>query len=447
MNAKLSETSHILTARPASPLRGRVRAPGDKSMSHRALILGAMATGVTEIEGLLEGDDILATARAVAAFGAGVERLGPGRWRVTGRGGFRTPDGAIDCGNAGTGVRLLMGAAASFDLQTVFDGDASLRKRPMTRVTGPLAAMGARFDWLEREDRLPVRLTGGGLAGASYRQTVASAQVKSALLLAGLNAAGDTVVEEPEKSRDHTERMLRAFGAEVAVEPIGDGWRISLSGGQRLSGTAVAVPGDPSSAAFPLAAGLVVPGSEVTVERVMLNPLRTGLFETWREMGADLTISNRRQTGGEEVGDITARHSMLRGVDVPEDRAASMIDEYPILAAVAAFAEGRTVMRGIGEMRVKESDRIALMARGLAACGVAVEEEPKGLIVTGCPVRGGAVIDTAHDHRIAMSHLVLGLAAEESVGVRDPEMIATSFPGFVELMRTLGAEVEGEERA
>ncbi|WP_374274802.1 3-phosphoshikimate 1-carboxyvinyltransferase [Brevundimonas sp.] len=447
MNAELSETSHILTARPASALGGRVRAPGDKSMSHRALILGAMATGVTEIEGLLEGDDILATARAVAAFGTQVERLGPGRWRITGRGGFRTPDEVIDCGNAGTGVRLLMGAAAGFDLQAVFDGDVSLRKRPMTRVTEPLAAMGARFDWLEREDRLPVRLTGGGLSGATYRQTVASAQVKSALLLAGLNATGKTIVEEPERSRDHTERMLRAFGAEVGIEPMADGWRIILVGGQKLSGATVAVPGDPSSAAFPLAAGLIVPGSEVTVEGVMLNPLRTGLYETWREMGADLTIANRRESGGEEVGDVTARHSALRGVVVPEDRAASMIDEYPILAATAAFAQGRTVMRGIGEMRVKESDRIALMARGLAACGVAVEEEPDGLIVTGGPVRGGAVIDTAHDHRIAMSHLILGLAASEPVSVRDPEMIATSFPGFVDLMRTLGAEVEGEDRA
>lgn len=430
-----------LTARRSPALQGSTRAPGDKSMSHRSLILGAMATGVTEIEGLLEGDDILATARAVEAFGATVERLGDGRWRVTGRGGFRTPQGVIDCGNAGTGVRLLMGAAAGHPITATFDGDASLRKRPMKRVTGPLAQMGARFDWRVDEDRLPVSVSGGGLKAIDYVQGVASAQIKSAILLAGLNAEGVTTVEEPERSRDHTERMLRAFGAEVGVLPMGDGWRVTLKGGQALTGTAVAVPGDPSSAAFPLAAGLVVPGSVVTVEGVMLNPLRTGLFETWRDMGADLTIANRRMAGGEEVGDITARHSALKGVVVPEERAASMIDEYPILAATAAFAEGTTVMRGVGEMRVKESDRISLMVAGLRACGVQVEEEPEGFIVTGGPVRGGATVHTAHDHRIAMSHLVLGLAADEPVSVDEPGMIATSFPGFVEMMRGLGGEI------
>lgn len=416
-------------------------APGDKSVSHRSLILGAMAEGVTEIEGLLEGDDILATARAVEAFGATVERLGPGRWRVTGRGGFKTPDGVIDCGNAGTGVRLLMGAAAGYRLTAAFDGDASLRKRPMKRVTGPLAAMGARFDWTVQEDRLPATLTGGELNAIEHVQTVASAQIKSAILLAGLNAAGTTVVIEPEKSRDHTERMLRAFGATVDVVDEGEGWRIALRGDQRLTGTAVAVPGDPSSAAFPLAAGLIVPGAEVTVRNVMLNPLRTGLFETWREMGADLTVSNVRESGGETVGDVTARHSALKGVVVPPERAASMIDEYPILAATAAFAEGPTVMRGVGEMRVKESDRIALMAVGLTACGVRVEEEPEGFIVIGGPVRGGARVTTHGDHRIAMSHLILGLAAEQAVTVDEPGMIATSFPGFVDLMRGLGAEI------
>lgn len=431
-----------LTARPGAALTGSVPAPGDKSVSHRALILGGMATGVTDIEGLLEGEDILATARAVAAFGAGAERLGPGHWRVTGQGGFKQPDGVIDCGNAGTGVRLLMGAAAGYPITVTFDGDASLRKRPMKRVTGPLSYMGARFEWQGEEDRLPLQLTGGALAGLTFTQTVASAQVKSALLLAGLNASGDTDITEPERSRDHTERMLRAFGAEVQVTEQGEGWRIRLQGGQSLNGNAVSVPGDPSSAAFPLAAGLIVPGSVVTVENVMLNPLRTGLFETWREMGADLKITNWRDSGGEAVGDITARHSALTGVVVPEARAASMIDEYPILAATAAYASGPTVMRGIGEMRVKESDRIALMARGLAACGVDVHEEPEGLIVTGGPVVGGATIDTAHDHRIAMSHLVLGLAAQRPVTVRDPEMIATSFPGFVALMQGLGADIE-----
>jgi 3-phosphoshikimate 1-carboxyvinyltransferase len=431
-----------LTARPSSGLKGVVRAPGDKSMSHRAMILGAMATGVTEVEGLLEGDDVLATARAVEAFGATVQRLGEGRWRVTGRGGLTSPAGVIDCGNAGTGVRLLMGAAAGYDLTATFDGDASLRKRPMGRVTDHLERMGARFDWSGAKGLLPAVLTGGRLTAIDHVQSVASAQVKSAILLAGLNAEGVTSVTEPEKSRDHTERMLRAFGAEVDVQDQGDGWVIRLKGVQPLTGTSVAVPGDPSSAAFPLAAGLIVPGSEVTVEGVMLNPLRTGLFDTWREMGADLTISNRRTSGGEAVGDITARHSALKGVVVPQARAASMIDEYPILAATAAFAEGETVMRGVGEMRVKESDRIRLMVDGLRACGVAVDEEPEGFIVSGGAVPGGATVHTAHDHRIAMSHLVLGLAAEAQVTVDEPEMIATSFPAFVEMMRGLGGSVE-----
>ena len=434
-----------LTARRSPALSGRVRAPGDKSISHRALIFGAMAAGVTDIEGLLEGDDILATARAVMALGAKVERLGEGRWRVTGRGALSQPSEVIDCGNAGTGVRLLMGAAAGYPIRVTFDGDASLRKRPMKRVSGPLAKMGARFDWRAAEDRLPVTATGGELWAIDYVQTVASAQVKSAILLAGLNAEGLTTVTEPEPSRDHTERMLRAFGVEVGVLPVDGGWRVSLRGGQALTGTAVAVPGDPSSAAFPLAAGLIVPGSEVTVEGVMLNPLRTGLFETWREMGADLTVSNRCMAGGEEVGDLTARHSALRGVVVPSHRAASMIDEYPILAATAALAEGPTVMRGIGEMRVKESDRIALMAAGLAACGVRVEEEPEGFTVLGGSVSGGANVPTHGDHRIAMSHLVLGLTAREAVSVDEPGMISTSFPDFVRLMCGLGADIAASE--
>jgi len=432
-----------LTARRSPALKGVVRAPGDKSMSHRAMILGGMASGVTEVEGLLEGDDVLATARAVEAFGATVERLGDGRWRIDGAGGFRTPQSVIDCGNAGTGVRLLMGAAAGYPLTATFDGDQSLRKRPMKRVTGPLADMGARFGWLAAEDRLPVALTGGALKAIDYVQAVASAQVKSAILLAGLNAEGVTTVVEPEKSRDHTERMLRAFGAEVGVEAQGEGWKVSLTGGQPLTGTFVSVPGDPSSAAFPLAAGLIVPGSEVTVEGVMLNPLRSGLFDTWIEMGADLTIANERESGGERIGDVTVRHSALKGIVVPESRAASMIDEYPILAATAAFAEDATVMRGVGEMRVKESDRISLMVNGLRACGVSVEEETEGFIVAGGPVRGGAIVATAHDHRIAMSHLILGLAAQQPVSVLDPEMIATSFPGFVEMMRGLGGSIEG----
>lgn len=439
----MAQPTH-LTARNGRPLKGTVRAPGDKSMSHRAFILGAMARGTTEIDGQLEGEDVLATGRAVEAFGAIVERLGEGRWRVTGRGGFRTPASVIDCGNAGTGVRLLMGAAGGYPVAATFDGDASLRKRPMGRVTDHLERMGARFDWSGARGLLPATLAGGALSAIDHVQTVASAQVKSAILLAGLNATGTTSVTEPERSRDHTERMLRAFGATVDVIEDGEGWTIHLTGGQVLTGTKVSVPGDPSSAAFPLAAGLIVPGSEVTVEGVMLNPLRTGLFETWIEMGADLTIANRRQSGGEDVGDITARHSRLNGIVVPETRAASMIDEYPILAATAAFADGVTVMRGVGEMRVKESDRIALMVAGLRACGVTVDEEPEGFVVTGGPVPGGGTVHTAHDHRIAMSHLVLGLAADRAVTVDEPGMIATSFPGFVAMMCGLGGDIAEE---
>jgi len=438
-------TSAALSARPGAPLCGVVRVPGDKSMSHRALILGALATGVTQIDGLLEGDDVLATARAMAAFGAEVVRQDPGEWKVTGAGAFTEPADIVDCGNAGTGVRLIMGATAGFDLSATFTGDSSLRKRPMGRVLDPLAQLGAQ--WLGRTGgRLPLTLKGGDLKAIRYILPMASAQVKSAILLAGLNAKGETVVVEPEATRDHTERMLRAFGASVEVADTAEGRVIRLAGGQKLSGAPVSVPGDPSSAAFPLVAALITPGSEVTVEGVMLNSLRTGLFDTLIEMGADLTISNRRLAGGEEVGDITARHSALQGVVVPPQRAPSMIDEYPILAVAAAFAQGATVMRGIGEMRVKESDRIALMAAGLAACGVGVEEEAEGFTVLGTaganhPVRGGAMVATHGDHRIAMSHLVLGLSARHPVEVDEPGMIATSFPGFVDVMQSLGADI------
>jgi 3-phosphoshikimate 1-carboxyvinyltransferase len=434
-----------MKARPGGPLRGRVRAPGDKSISHRALILGALARGETLIEGLLEGDDVLATADAMRAFGAQVEQLGGGSWRVLGKGGFDEPGDVIDCGNAGTGVRLIMGAAAGFAISATFTGDASLRGRPMMRVLRPLGEMGAA--WMCREGgRLPLTLQGGDLTAISYRLPEPSAQVKSAVLLAGLSAEGVTEVIEPEPTRDHTERMLRAFGAVVDVEDRGDGRHIRLAGGQRLAGAKVRVPGDLSSAAFPLVAALVTPGSEVTVEGVLLNPLRAGLIETLREMGADIAIANLREDGGESVGDITARHSALTGVVVPPGRAPSMIDEYPILAVAAAYAEGPTVMRGIGELRVKESDRIAMMAAGLAACGVAVEEEPEGLIVAGTAranhaVKGGGLVHTHGDHRIAMSHLVLGLGAQAPVAVDEPGMIATSFPGFGELMAGLGADI------
>ena len=438
-------TSAGLTAKRGGPLRGRVRAPGDKSISHRSLILGALARGTTQIEGLLEGDDVLRTAAAMRSFGAKVERLGEGRWRVEGAGGFSEPSDVIDCGNAGTGVRLIMGAMAGFPFAATFTGDESLRGRPMRRVLGPLGQMGARF--MGRSNgRLPLTLEGGALQYLSYRLPEPSAQVKSAVLLAGLHAQGGAQVIEPEATRDHTERMLRAFGAVVEVEDKEDGRWITLPGGQALTGTTVRVPGDPSSAAFPLVAALVTPGSEVTVEGVLLNELRIGLFTTLQEMGADLAITNVREESGEQVGDITARHSALKGVAVPPERAPSMIDEYPILAVAAAFADGSTAMRGIGEMRVKESDRIALMAAGLASCGVGVEEEPEGLIVVGSargnhPVAGGARVTTKGDHRIAMSHLVMGLASDAPVAVDEPGMIATSFPGFVELMRGMGAEI------
>ena len=434
-----------LTARPGGPLRGRIRAPGDKSISHRALILGALARGETRIAGLLEGDDVLRTAAAMGAFGAEVIRDGEGGWRVVGRGRFVEPADVVDCGNAGTGVRLIMGAAAGFALTATFTGDASLRGRPMLRILRPLSQMGASY--LCRDGgRLPLTLKGGALAAIAYRLPEPSAQVKSAVLLAGLNAAGVTEVIEPEPTRDHTERMLRAFGAEVEVRDAADGRHIRLAGGQPLTGAAIRVPGDPSSAAFPLVAALITPGSAVTVEGVLLNPLRTGLFVTLREMGADLAIENQREDGGELVGDVTARHSALRGIEVPAMRAPSMIDEYPILAVAAAYAEGPTVLRGIGELRVKESDRIAMMAAGLAACGVGVEEEPEGLIVSGTAranhkVAGGGFVRTHGDHRIAMSHLILGLGAEAAVAVDEPGMIATSFPGFNALMAGLGADI------
>jgi 3-phosphoshikimate 1-carboxyvinyltransferase len=435
-----------LTARPGSPLRGRVKAPGDKSISHRALILGALAAGETEITGLLEGDDVLHTASAMAAFGAQVQQRGEGRWRVVGQGGLTEPADIIDCGNSGTGVRLMMGAAAGFPLSVAFTGDASLRGRPMMRVLRPLGEMGASF--LCRDGgRLPLALRGGALKTIAYRLPEPSAQVKSAVLLAGLNGAGMTEVVEPQATRDHTERMLRAFGAVVEVENRADGRHIRLAGGQALRGCAIRVPGDPSSAAFPLVAALITPGSEVTVEDVLLNPLRTGLLKTLIEMGADLTIANAREEGGERVGDVTARYGPLKGVDVPPERAPSMIDEYPILAVAAAFAEGETLMRGLQELIVKESDRLAMTVQGLSACGVVVEQEGESMKVRGAAggnhrVRGGAAVPTHGDHRIAMAHLMLGLAAEQAVSVDEPGMIATSFPGFADLMVGLGADIE-----
>jgi len=434
-----------LIARPGGPLRGELHAPGDKSISHRALIMGAMANGATRIDGLLESADVLHTARAMRAFGARVSQLGDGVWRVDGYGGLAEPADVVDCGNAGTGARLIMGAAAGYPFATTFTGDASLRGRPMMRVLTPLGQMGA--SWTCRDGgRLPLSLRGGGLTGIAYCLPRPSAQVKSAILLAGLNASGETRITEPERTRDHTERMLRAFGAALAAVDADDRRVITLAGGQTLSGTHIHVPGDPSSAAFPLVAALITPGSEVTVRGMLLNPLRSGLLDTLSEMGADLTVSEVRDEGGECVGDITARHCELTGVVVPPERAPAMIDEYPILAVAAAFARGPTVMRGIGEMRIKESDRIAGMVSALAASGVMTEEEPDGLIVMGTSganhaVRGGGSVRTLGDHRVAMSNLILGLGARSPVRVDEAAMIGTSFPGFADLMARLGADI------
>jgi len=431
-----------LKARSAGPLKGRVRPPGDKSISHRALILGALAHGDTEIEGLLGAEDVLNTAGAVRAFGAQAAQGADGLWRVKGAGGLRQPPETIECGNSGTAVRLLMGAAAPYPLSARFDGDASLRKRPMNRVIAPLTQMGARFD--AATGRLPLIMHGGKLKGITYRSPVASAQVKSAVLLAGLGAEGDTVLIEPERSRDHTERMLGVFGADIGQTEL-DGARHPRVRASKLHGARVYVPADPSSAAFPAAAALICGKSEVVIEDVLINPLRLGLYETLLEMGAKLTFEETRDPIGEPIANLVVRASELSGVTPPTRRAPSMIDEYPILSVIAAFAEGETRLTGAAELRVKESDRITLMVDGLKACGVDCEELEDGLIVRGRgpkSVRGGAEIRTLGDHRVAMSFLVLGMAAKEPVIVDEGEMIATSFPGFADMMRGLGAKVE-----
>ena len=428
----------LLRATPGAALSGEINVPGDKSISHRALILGGLAAGETQIAGLLESRDVLDTAAAVRAFGAEVSRDGDGAWRISGA-AWRTPDGPIDCGNSGTGVRLLMGAAAGFPLTTTFTGDASLSGRPMGRVLAPLVRMGARF---AGGDRLPITLEGGGLTGLVHVNRPASAQVKSAILLAGLHAEGPVEVLEPEPTRDHSESMLKAFGCDITVTEEEGGRRVALGATRALKATRIEVPGDPSSAAFPLVAALITPGSNVTVRNVLINPLRAGLFETLIEMGADLELTNRRLAGGEPVADIRARHSPLRGVAVPAERAPRMIDEYPILAVAAAFAEGETLMHGLAELRVKESDRLGATGTGLVACGVEAMVDGDSLRVRGRrqPV-GGATITTHGDHRIAMSFLVLGLAGEKPVAVDEPNMIATSFPGFTALMQSLGAAI------
>mgnify|MGYP002777854285 CR=1 FL=1 len=436
-----------LWSRPAGPLRGTAQVPGDKSISHRSLILGALAVGETRVSGLLEGEDVLDTARAMRAFGATVEREGAD-WVVhgVGTGGFREPEDVVDCGNAGTGVRLVMGAMATTPVTATFTGDASLRRRPMGRVTEPLALFGARAHGREG-GRLPLTLVGAREpVPVRYALPVPSAQVKSAILLAGLNAPGETVVIEREATRDHTERMLRGFGAEVRVEDTPEGRAIVVVGEPELRPQRIAVPRDPSSAAFPVCAGLVVPGSDVLVPNIGLNPTRAGLFETLREMGADLRLESPREEGGEPVADLRACFTgALRGVEVPPERAASMIDEYPILSVVAAFAEGPTVMRGVRELRVKESDRIDAMARLLRLAGVEVEEGPDWWVVHGRGadgVRGGARAEARLDHRVAMSALILGMAARDGMGVDDARAIATSFPIFEPLFGGLGAAVE-----
>jgi 3-phosphoshikimate 1-carboxyvinyltransferase len=437
-----------LAARRSGPLQGRVRVPGDKSISHRALIFGALAVGETRISGLLEGDDVLNTGNAMRALGAKVERTGAGAWRVhgVGVGGFRAPADALDFGNSGTGCRLVMGAVAGCPITAVFDGDASLRRRPMQRILDPIVLIGARTLGAADGGRLPIRLEGArDPIPILYRTPVPSAQIKSAVLLAGLAAPGETTVIEAQASRDHTERLLEHFGARITVAPEGpQGRRITLTGEPELHPAPVVVPADPSSAAFPMVAALIVPGSDVIVTEVMTNPLRTGLITTLHEMGAHIETLDVRGDAGEAMADFRIQASALHGVDVPAARAPSMIDEYPILAVAAAFANGTTIMRGLKELRVKESDRLAAVAEGLRLNGVAVEIDGDDLIVHGTgTVAGGGQVATHMDHRIAMSFLTMGLASGKPVGVDDGAFIATSFPGFVPMLRGLGAEIAG----
>ncbi|MBI1173303.1 3-phosphoshikimate 1-carboxyvinyltransferase [bacterium] len=441
-----------MTARKSGPLVGTAAVPGDKSISHRALIFGAMAVGETRISGLLEGQDVLDTAKAMQAFGATVIRQGQGLWSVqgVGVGGFREPSDVIDCGNSGTGVRLIMGAMATTPITATFTGDASLRKRPMGRVTDPLALFGTQA-FGRKGGRLPMTVVGAvNPVPVRYALPVASAQVKSAVLLAGLNAPGQTVVIEKEPTRDHSERMLMGFGATLTVEKTAEGNVITLTGQPELRPQTVAVPRDPSSAAFPVCAALIVEGSDIVVPGVSQNLTRNGLYLTLVEMGAEIEFQDPRTEGGEPVADLHVRFSgAMQGVEVPPERAPSMIDEYPILSVVAAFATGKTVMRGIRELRVKESDRIDAMARGLEACGVTVEEDEDTLIVHGMGaggVPGGATARTFIDHRIAMSFLVAGMAARAPISVDDASPILTSFPIFESLMSGLGAALSRDAR-
>lgn len=431
----------------SGPLKGRLKPPGDKSMSHRAFLLGLLAPGVTEASGVLEGDDVLRTAAACKALGAQVERLGEGRWRIAGSGlgTLLAPTGPLDFGNAGTGSRLMMGVVAGHAVAATFDGDASLRKRPMRRILDPLERMGASVLEQAEGGRCPIALRGAAEPiPIDYETPVASAQIKSAILLAGLNSPGRVSVREKEASRDHTEKMLAHFGAEIAVEPWGEaGRKVTLTGRPKLAPAPVAVPADPSSAAFAMVAALITPGSDVVIEGVMTNPLRTGLLTTLREMGADIETLDLRFEGGEEVADLRVRACALKGVDVPAARAPSMIDEYPILAVAAAFASGPTRMAGLQELRVKESDRLAAVAAGLIAAGAPCAIEGDDLIVEGGAghVRGGGEVATHLDHRIAMSFLVMGLASAQPMRIDDERMIATSYPAFRADMTRLGARI------
>lgn len=436
-----SSTPKPLSAVRAHALKGTVRVPGDKSISHRALIFGALATGVTRISGLLEAEDVINTAKAVNALGAPASKSGD-LWQVKGRGvsGLRQPDGPLDFGNSGTGTRLMMGVVAGHPMTVTMTGDASLSKRPMRRVLGPLRHMGLQvLD--DGKETLPLALRGTtDLVPIEYTLPVPSAQVKSAILIAGLHATGDTTVIEHEATRDHTERMLRYFGAKVTSKHIDGATRITITGPAELKGRDISVPGDPSSAAFLVCAALIVPGSDVTIEGVLVNETRTGLYTTLKEMGGEIAFLNAREDGGEPVADIRARYSKLKGVHVPAARAPSMIDEYPVLAAIAACAIGETRMDGLAELKVKESDRLAATAAGLHANGITARVDGDSLIVTGTgTIRGGGTVATHLDHRIAMAFLTAGLASENPITVDDTAMIATSFPEFQRLMERLGA--------
>lgn len=427
-----------LIARPGAPLSGEAAIPGDKSCSHRALILGALATGETQITGLLESDDVLATARAIEAFGVSFRRSG-GAWIVHG-GPWQSPPDAIDCGNSGTSVRLLMGAVAGMPgLRATFTGDDSLSVRPMMRVTAPLERMGAIIDG---GDRLPISIEGARLGGIEHRNVPASAQVKSAILLAGLGTSAPVSIVEPWPSRDHTEIMFAKFGCPVAVDDTPDGWVISLGGHRDLTGCKLAIGADPSAAAFPLVAAAITPGSDVMVPGMLVNPLRSGLYETLEAMGADIELSNERIQSGEILADVRVRHASLSPCHVRAEQIPAMIDEIPALAIACAFADGESIIEGLGELRIKESDRLGAIVTGLTACGVnAIADGDKLRIFGRGQVRGGSAISTQGDHRIAMAFAALGLAAEQPVEVDDAEMIGTSFPGFVEVMKSIGADI------